>query len=134
MSDRFSDSELEAYLDEELPADEMVNIEQAVRNDPVLIQRLVEINQRRDSGMHTLGEVWRRHRLSCPTREQLGSYLLEATSAEVANYIYFHLTEVGCRYCQANLHDLKQQSVTDRVTVSQRRSKYFQSSAGYLGG
>lgn len=132
MPDHFSNSELEAYLNEELPADEMLKIEQVMRTDKVLVEQLVEINQRRDSGIHTLGEVWRRHRLSCPTREQLGSYLLEATNAEVSNYIYFHLTEIGCRYCQANLHDLKQQAAADRVTISNRRSKYFQSSAGYL--
>ena len=132
MSHEFTTAELEAYLNEELPTDEMSKIEQAMRSDEALVARLVEINQRRDVGVHTLGEVWRRHRLSCPSREQLGSYLLEATPAELSNYILFHLTEIGCRYCHANLQDLKQKVAANPGQVEQRRSKYFQSSVGYL--
>lgn len=132
MSTDFTLAELEAYLNEELPTDEMAKVEQAMRDDSDLVERLVEINQRRDVGVHTLGEVWRRHRLSCPTREQLGSYLLEATGAEESNYILFHLTEIGCRYCQANLQDLRVQAAADHGASAERLSKYFQSSAGYL--
>ena len=132
MSKTFTTAELEAYLNEELPIDEMAKIEQAMRSDQALVERLVEINQRRDVGVHTLGEVWRRHRLSCPTREQLGSYLLDATPADVSNYVLFHLTEVGCRYCHANLQDLKQKVAANPNQVEQRRTKYFKSSVGYL--
>ena len=133
MSQDFSTADLEAYLNEELPVDEMSKIEQALRSNQALVQQLVEINHRRDFGVHTLGEVWRRHRLSCPTREQLGSYLLEACSAEEANYVLFHLSDVGCRYCHANLQDLKQETATSQEAAAKRRVKYFKSSAGYLG-
>ena len=45
--------------------------------------------------------------MSCPTRDQLGGYLLEAGDPELLEYIRFHLEEIGCPYCQANLDDLR---------------------------
>jgi hypothetical protein len=125
-------SDLEGYLDEALPPDEMSRIEQALRQDAKLLEQLAAINARRDSGTHTLGEIWRRHRLSCPSRQQLGSHLLGTLSADWAEYVSFHVDVVGCRYCQANLADLRQQQVEARETVENRRRRYFQSSAGYL--
>jgi len=125
-------SELEAYLDEALPPEEMARIERALRHDRQLRRQLAAVNARRDAGVHSLGAIWRRHRLSCPSREQLGSFLLDALPDELAEYIAFHLEVVGCRYCQANLADLKRQEAESPDAVETRRRKYFQSSAGYL--
>jgi hypothetical protein len=128
----FPQSDLEAYLDEALPPEEMARIEKAARDDAVLSRSLASIHARRDEGIYTLGEIWRQRRLTCPTREQLGSWLLGAIDEEAARYIAFHLEVVGCRYCQANLADLRtQQEGAEQVAVTRRR-KYFQSSAGYL--
>jgi hypothetical protein len=133
MSAKFSNSELEAYLDESLPGERMAAIEESLRGDEALQKRLAAINGRRDAGVHSLGEIWRRHRLSCPTREQLGSYLLGVLPRDHAEYLKFHIESVQCRYCEASLGDLKdQQSTSDAEVVERRRSKYFQSSAGYL--
>ena len=127
-----SQSDLEAYLDEGLPTEAMAKIETALRNDPALAQQLVAINARRDAGMHSLGEIWRRHRLSCPPREQLGSFLLGVLSPDVAGYIQFHLQVSGCRTCAANLDDLKNRQLDAPAAIDSRRKKYFQSSAGHL--
>jgi hypothetical protein len=133
MSAKFSNSELEAFLDESLPVERMAAIEESLRGDESLQKQLAAINGRRDAGVHSLGEIWRRHRLSCPTREQLGSYLLGVLSRDHADYLKFHVETVKCRYCEASLGDLKaQQSTSDLEVVERRRSKYFQSSAGYL--
>jgi len=133
MSRPHTDSELEAYLDEALTPGEMSVIESAMRDEPELAQRLMAIISRRDAGIHTIGEIWRRHRVSCPTREQLGSFLLKAASKEEIDYITFHIEHVGCRLCAANLEDLQRQQAETEATVANRREKYFQSSAGYLG-
>ncbi len=82
--------------------------------------------------MHSLGEIWRRHRISCPTRGQLGGYLLGTLPHDFAAYIQFHIELAGCRFCQANLSDLKAQQGEADEAVQSRRRKYFQSSAGYL--
>jgi hypothetical protein len=133
MAVSFSNSELEAFLDEALPVERMTAIEEAMRADAELQKRVTAINGRRDAGVHSLGEIWRRHRLSCPTRQQLGSYLLGVLPREFAEYVKFHVDTIECRYCTASLNDLKaQQSAAEADIVEQRRRKYFQSSAGYL--
>ncbi len=132
MLNTFSESELEAYLDEALPAASMATIEEALRHDRPLVERLIAINGRRDAGLHSLGEVWRRHRISCPTRQQLGSYLLGALPGDHVEYIRWHVEVAGCRVCQANRDDLARQQSEQPVESDHRRKKYFQSSAGLL--
>lgn len=129
---KYSASELTAYLDEALPVGAMAAIEAALRSDTRLAAQLAEIAVRRDSGVHSLGEIWRRCRLSCPTREQLGSHLLGILSDEESDYIAFHIDEIGCRYCTANLEDLKNQQAEAAERIATRRRRYFQSSAGQL--
>lgn len=133
----YSQFDLIAYLDEGLPVETMAAIEDALRNDAQLMQQLKEIIARRDSGVHSLGEIWRRYRLSCPSREQLGSHLLGILPEEEADYIRFHVETIGCRYCQANLDDLKaQQAAASKEAhadqATRRRKKYFNSSAAHL--
>ena len=124
--------DLEAYLDEALPPEQMAEVEQALRGDKQLARRLAAINARRDHGVHSLGEIWRRERLSCPTREQLGSYLLGALSDDARQFIAFHLEVIRCRLCSASLADLEAQQAAAGGEVEARRRKYFQSSAGLL--
>ncbi len=128
----FRQTDLEAYLDEALPAEEMARIEKAARKDRRLVERLAAINARRNSGIHTLGEIWRRRRLGCPTREQLADYLRGGLEKSFTAHVEFHLDAVGCRYCRANLADLRARGVESKRASHRRRRKFFQSSAGYL--
>src|SRR5438552_14054732 len=114
---RITQSDLQAYLDEALTPAEMSAIEVELRKKPDLLKQLAAINARRDAGVHSVGEIWRRQRLSCPTREQLGSYLLGALEAQQSAYIEFHLRKIACRYCQANLDDLRRQQEENAETV-----------------
>lgn len=133
MKHIFTNAELEAFLDEALPTERMTAIEEALRSDEELLRRLTETNGRRDAGVHSLGEIWRRRRLSCPTREQLGSYLLGVLSPGANDYMKFHLDTIACRYCAASLEDLRaQQSAADAGATHERRRRYFQSSVGHL--
>jgi hypothetical protein len=128
----FTDIELEAYLDEALPSEHMARIEAAARASTELARRLAGVHARRDGGSHSLGDIWRRHRLTCPTRSELGSFLLGVLPKEHAAYIAFHLEDAGCRYCQANHNDLERQQAERAEAGQRRRRKYFESSAGYL--
>jgi hypothetical protein len=127
-----SEQMLLAYLDESLSGPQMAQIEQLLRRDASLQAKLAEVVANREAGVHGLGEIWRRHRLTCPTREQLGGYLLGALDSQISDYISFHLQTVQCRLCLANLDDLKQQSQESQPVVQGRRRKYFQTSAGFL--
>jgi len=123
------DTELEAYLDEALPSEAMARIEGEARRSPELSRRLAAINARRDAGVHSLGEIWRRHRLTCPSRAELGSFLLGVLPDR---YVAFHVHEIGCRVCLANHADLERQQAETADAATHRRRKYFESSAGYL--
>jgi hypothetical protein len=132
MKDLYSPSDLEAYLDEALPIEEMARIEKTLREEPDFARQLAAVIARRDSGVVSLGEVWRQHRLSCPARQELGSMLLGVLPDDVARYVRFHLEVVGCRYCQANMADLENRRAETQTSSQDRRRKYFQSSAGQL--
>ncbi len=132
MANNFSNSELEAFLDEALPVERMAAIEDALRHDAKLQKQVSAVRGRRDAGVHSLGEIWRRHRLSCPSRERLGSYLLGVLPHDEADYITFHIEKIECRYCAASIADLKAQQSSAEVETVRRRQKYFQSSVGHL--
>ena len=127
---QFTDAELVAFLDEALSDERSTLLENQLRDDSELRDRLVTVRGRETAGLHTLGAIWRRGRLSCPTREELGQFLLETLTDEQAEYVRFHLQTAECRYCQANLADLEAASKTAEPAL--RRRKYFQTSAGYL--
>ncbi len=120
-----------AYLDEMLSIEESHELEQRLRTDTELRVRLMALLQQRDQGAHTVGEIWRRHRLSCPERSQLREFSRGVASAGMADYIQFHLTVGGCRICQANLTDLIEEPSSEET---ERRRRYFDSSAGFLSG
>lgn len=132
----FTDSDLLAYADELLASDEATAIEVQLRSSQALRQRLAMLLKLRDQGGHTLGEVWRRQRLSCPSRSDLGSYLLGVLDANAAEYIEFHLHTIGCSLCAANLADLEEKQTADASGTPResesRRQRYFESSAGRL--
>lgn len=127
-----SDTDLANFADEGLSPEEMVRIEMALRTSPSLRKRLDGIRQARDRGWHSVGATWRGHRLSCPTRSQLGSYLLDALDPQWQDYIRFHTEIVGCRMCVANLADLRALQEEQLPATLQRRQRVFKSSAGHL--
>lgn len=128
----FTDQELLSYLDESLSTDRMSQVEALLRESEKLRVRLATLSRQRDGGVHSVGEIWRRNRLSCPTRSQLGGYLLETLAPAHQKFVEFHLEQTGCRFCHANLEDLKTGLSNLSSESKRRREKYFQSSAGYL--
>jgi len=98
---------LRDYLHDALPEAELAAVERAVRASAELRRVLDEVREGEDRGEHTVGAIWRRERVSCPGRDQLGGYLLGAGDPDLLDYVTFHLPVVGCPYCQANLDDLK---------------------------
>ncbi len=123
---------LAAYLDDALSDAESAKLEQQLRASEPLRARLQDVLMERDRGEHSLGAVWRRERLTCPTREQLGSYLLEVLEPDQQSYFLFHVETVGCPFCNANLTDLREHAPAPPKQTSERRRRYYQSSAGLL--
>jgi hypothetical protein len=123
---------LHAYLDDALTDQETAQVEQALRGSEPLRRLLRQAIQERDRGEHSLGAVWRRERLTCPTREQLGSYLLQVLDDALQEYIDFHLQTVACPFCQANLADLHALQNDTATRSTARRRRFYESSAGFL--
>jgi hypothetical protein len=128
----FTREQLDSYLDDALSASETARVEQALRTSEPLRRQLRGLMQERDRGEHSLGAIWRRRRLSCPSREQLGSFLLQVLDPDHQDYIDFHLHTIGCSYCLANLADLQALQEEPATQVQQRRRRFFESSAGFL--
>jgi len=127
-----SREQLSAWLDESLGESEMARIEKSIRESPELLQRLNDLREQRDRGEHTLGAIWRRDRLSCPTREQLSGFVHEILEPGLMDYLRFHVGVVLCPSCNANLDDLRQKLTEPAGRVTQRRKQIFDSSAGLL--
>jgi 7-keto-8-aminopelargonate synthetase-like enzyme len=127
------DETLRAYLSETLPPADMARVEKALRESAELRQLLEEVrNNRHEANWHGLGAIWKRDRLSCATRQQIGSYLLEALDEGMAEYIKFHIEVVCCPYCRANVEDLRGQIEQANMHARARQKRFYQSSRGLL--
>jgi hypothetical protein len=129
---KISREQLHCYLEDSLGDAETAKVEQALRDSEPLRRMLRLIMQERDRGDHSIGAIWCRERLSCLTREQLGSYLLQALDKAQLDYIDFHLRTIGCSFCLANLGDLQSLRKESAPKAKARRQRFFESSAGYL--
>ena len=128
-----SDADLLAFRDEVLPAEQMADIELALRESAELRERLRKLCDEQDQGWHSVAAIWRAHRISCPQQEELAAYLVRALSGEEADYVEFHIRTVGCRYCEAELRDLqRQQHEEERQRSQRRRRRFFESSLHYV--
>jgi hypothetical protein len=128
------DETLRSYLADALPAEDLARVEKALRDSSELRARLEDVRQNRgDPNLHTLGAIWRRGRLTCPTRQQLGSFLLDALDPDLSGYLKFHLEVVECPFCQANLADLKAKGSQPSAVVKNRHNRILKSSQHLLG-
>jgi hypothetical protein len=130
------DAILRDYLTDALSSEESARVEKALRDSAELRGRLEEVRHNRsDDQLHTLGAIWLRSRLTCPSRQQLGSFLLDVLDPELASYLTFHLEVVECPFCRANLADLQAQSQTTTAGHASRTRQHriLQSSQHLLG-
>ena len=132
MNSPFTDAELEAYLDESLNSSRAAEIEEAIQSDEKLLARLSMINGRRDAGIHTLGEIWRRNQIGVPTTEQMGNFLLGVLADDESDYIRFRMEQLKCPFTLAMFNDLQAQQSESAEMSKSRREKFYKTSAGLL--
>ena len=133
LDTEFTDADLEAYLDEMLDPEDAADVEEALRKKDELLQRLSYINSRRDAGIHTLGEIWRRNQIGVPSADEMAKFIQGSLADEHAIYIDFRMKTLKCRYTIAMFRDLQEQQDQGEPSQSEsRRRKYFDSSAGLL--
>jgi hypothetical protein len=76
-----------------------------------------------------LSEVWEEYRPSCPKRTTLGSYILGTLDPAWQDYIDFHVTHLGCRFCNANLDDLRRETAAGSACF---QARVMESSVGFF--
>jgi RNA polymerase sigma factor (sigma-70 family) len=79
---------------------------------------------------NVLTEIWELQRPSCPKRSTIGAHLLGTLDDQWHKYVDFHVNTLGCKFCRANLEDLKAQS--DKSQSTKFRARIMQSTAGFL--
>ncbi len=79
---------------------------------------------------YILTEIWESLRLSCPKRSTIGAYLLGTLEKPWHDYVDFHLNKLGCKFCQANLDDLKDKN--QQAGESKFRKRIMESTIGFL--
>lgn len=127
----WTDEQLLAYADELLSVQSAAQLEQGIRSDSLLADRLLSLLAMRDQGTHSLGEIWRREALSCPSREIWSAYLVGQFGDGLNEYLRSHLELVACRRCQANVTDLQQHGV-EVEAAARRAERILATSAGAL--
>ena len=123
-------AELEAYLDESLPIARMAAVEEALRREPQLLRTLEAINGRRDAGVHSLGEIWRRNRRKLPnaaTARQPSSWASSATSKSATSAF------ISTRSAAATARPISRSSIAASPAGDRRATKeILQIERGFL--
>jgi RNA polymerase sigma factor (sigma-70 family) len=76
-----------------------------------------------------LSDVWEEFRPSCPKRSTLGGHLLGTLDEPWRSYVAFHVDHLGCRFCTANLDDLRKETARENDPL---RDRIMQSSVGFF--
>ena len=74
-----------------------------------------------EPGDAMLSQIWQQQRLSCLKRSTIGAYLLGTLDQPWHDYVSFHLHQLGCRFCRANLEDLQLQGTGEQAQVLRDR-------------
>ncbi|MFO0937437.1 MAG: hypothetical protein U0798_13080 [Gemmataceae bacterium] len=106
------------FLKETLSPERMAMVEREARSNPQVMELIASEREAMERGDHSLGAIWQEHQLSCPTREQLGGYVIEVGEPDFLEYVGFHLNVIECGICQANLEDLKAQAAAKKAKSS----------------
>ncbi|MCS6975650.1 MAG: hypothetical protein NZM31_01400 [Gemmatales bacterium] len=127
-----TEQDLIDHVEEALPPHKASVIEKAIRESEELMAILNALILARSGEEHSVGAIWERHRLSCPTRDQLSNYLVRAMSDEALTYIAFHLEDVDCPYCQAELEELKNAKQQGKKARGERARKTYHEGVALL--
>lgn len=122
-------NQLDAYLDDAVNQEEAARIEQAIREYPELQQEALKLLQNRDRGQHTIGAIWRREQLTCPSQEEIRLFILEGLDDNMMDYLEFHLETLECPQCKATYTALKDSSNGEE---QERQQRIFKGSTGTL--
>ncbi len=81
-----------------------------------------------------LSRVWESARPTCPKRSTLGKFVLGTLTDEWNRYVAYHTSDLGCRFCSANLDDLTNELNPAETSIETARHRIMESTVGFLPG
>lgn len=79
----------------------------------------------------TISSIWREERVSCPQRKTIQDFVAGKLTIEEADYLRFHILEIGCPYCQASEEDLRMKS-SNAAGEEKVRDRLFEATTKFL--
>lgn len=91
----------------------------------------IELDPESAAFENLLTRTWQSLRPSCPKRSTIGRFLLQTLSGDWQAYVDFHLHQLGCHFCRANLADLERQN-QEADHPRALHTRIMQSTVGFL--
>ena len=115
----YSREYIHAYIDGALSPEEADAFTSMAYGDSELRGKIRTVQTEFDYHNHTVGSLWRRNQLTCPSDQEIVDYqrgALAIINPEIADYVQFHLTSIRCIYCISTAAELKQSAAKGGAT------------------
>lgn len=115
----YSREYIHAYIDGALSPEEADAFTSMAYGDSELRGKIRTVQTEFDYHNHTVGSLWRRNQLTCPSDQDIVDYqrgALAIINPEIADYVQFHLTSIRCIYCISTAAELKQSAAKGGTT------------------
>jgi len=115
----YSREYIHAHIDGALSQEETDAFDLEAQVNSELRGQIRAVQSEFDYHNHTVGSLWRRNQLTCPSDQDIADYLrggLAIINPEIADYVQFHLTSIRCIYCISTAAELKQSAAKGGTT------------------
>lgn len=102
----------------------LVRIRELAQERPEATELFLALSRLTQAGEATfdfdVGQVWRASRASCPARVWLARSLAGTLPAGPKSFVDFHLDEMRCEFCRANVEDLRARTSDELEALHER--------------
>ena len=107
----YSREYIHAYIDGALSPEEADAFTSMAYGDSELRGKIRTVQTEFDYHNHTVGSLWRRNQLTCPSDQEIVDYQrgeLAIINPKIVDYVQFHLNSIRCIYCISTAAEWKQ--------------------------
>ena len=107
----YSREYIHAYIDGALSPEEADAFTSMAYGDSELRGKIRTVQTEFDYHNHTVGSLWRRNQLTCPSDQEIVDYQrgeLAIIYPKIADHLQFHLNSIRCIYCISTAAEWKQ--------------------------
>ena len=115
----YSREYIHAYIDGALSPEEADAFTSMAYGDSELRGKIRTVQAEFDYHNHTVGSLWRRNQLTCPSDQEIVDYQrgeLAIIYPKIADHLQFHLTSIRCIYCISTAAEWKQSAAKGGTT------------------